>query len=171
MRRSTPFSARTPGKLLVIWRTSSMGPALLCPAFVLVDIFFGDQVYRYQSKLLLGLLAVKNVIAYVNGFTRHGEGILCGAGRDQTIFVFERRHNIGRSIDSHYKEIFALRLFGRQVASYRRWIVDGKHRIELLEGCQQVAHDPQAPVATAPGILVLGQDLDSRVFFDFLQKT
>src|SRR6516162_11505753 len=127
MRRSTPFSARTPGKLLVIWRTSSMGPALLCPAFVLVDIVFGDQVYRYQSKRLLGLLAVKNIVAYVNGFFRHGEGILCCARRYQAILVLQEWHHIGRSIDSHDEEIFALRLFGRQVASYRRWIVDGEH--------------------------------------------
>src|SRR5262252_9265286 len=105
MRRSTPFSARTPGKLLVIWRTSSMGPALLCPAFVLVDIFFGNQVHRDQSKSLLGLLAVKNIVAYFNSFARHRKGILRRAGRYQTILVFQGWHHVGRSVDSHYEEI------------------------------------------------------------------
>src|SRR6516165_1489988 len=87
-RRSTPFKARTPGKLLVIWRTSRMGPgALLCPAFVLVDIFFSDQFHRDQRQRLIRLFTVQNVVTYINGFAGHGKRILCRAGRNQTLLI------------------------------------------------------------------------------------
>src|ERR1700736_3397421 len=49
MLRLTFLRTRTPGKLLHIWRTSRIGRPLLGPAFVLVDIVFGDQVYRDEG--------------------------------------------------------------------------------------------------------------------------
>src|SRR6266481_4607371 len=74
MLRLTLLRTRTPGKLLHIWRTSRIGRALPGPAFVLVDIFFGDKVYRNQDKRLIGLLAVKNIVSHFNGFLRHHVG-------------------------------------------------------------------------------------------------
>src|ERR1700756_2862330 len=74
MLRLTLLSTRTPGKLLHIWRTSRIGRALPGPALVLVDIVFGDQVYRNQDNRLIGLLAVKNIVPHFNCFLRHHIG-------------------------------------------------------------------------------------------------
>jgi hypothetical protein len=49
MLRLTLLRTRPPGKLLQIWSTSRIDRSLLGPAFVLVDIVFGDQVYRDES--------------------------------------------------------------------------------------------------------------------------
>src|SRR5580704_7350349 len=82
MLRLTLLRTRTPGKLLHIWRTSRIGRALLCPAFVLVDIFFGDQVYRNQGECLIRLFPVQDIVPNLHGFAGHGVGILRRACRD-----------------------------------------------------------------------------------------
>jgi hypothetical protein len=59
----------TPGKLLQIWRTSRIGRSLLLgPAFVLVDIVFGDQVYRVEGEFLSRLLSIHKWLACLTPF-------------------------------------------------------------------------------------------------------
>src|ERR1700746_531524 len=89
IRRSTFLRARTPGKLLVIPRTSRIGRSSLSPAFVLVDIFFRDQIHRYKGKVLLRLLPIYSVVADLDGFPRHGVGILRGACCDQATRILQ----------------------------------------------------------------------------------
>src|ERR1700722_4945696 len=61
MLRLTFLRTRTPGKLLHIWRTSRIGRSpLLGPAFVLVDIVFGDQVYWDEGEVLSRLFTIYN---------------------------------------------------------------------------------------------------------------
>src|SRR3984893_13127061 len=89
IRRSTFLRARTPGKLLLIPRTSRIGRSLLGPAFVLVDLFFGDQIHRYEGKRLLRLLPIHDVVADLDGLARHGVGILRGTCCDQAIRILQ----------------------------------------------------------------------------------
>src|SRR6476660_4916088 len=84
IRRSTFLRARTPGKLLLIWRTSRSGRSLLGLAFVLVDIFFGNQIDRDEGERLSRLFPVDNVVTNLDGFTRHRVWILRCTGRNQT---------------------------------------------------------------------------------------
>src|SRR5271165_5845615 len=80
MLRLTLLRTRTPGKLLHIWRTSRIGRSLLLgPAFVLVDIFFGDQVHRNEGESLLRFLPIHDIVADLDCFPSHGVGILGSA--------------------------------------------------------------------------------------------
>src|ERR1700738_4394852 len=93
MLRLTLLRTRTPGKLLHIWRTSRIGRSLLLgPAFILVDIVFGNQVDRDQGEFLRWLLAIDNIVTNFDRLTGHRIGILRRARRNQTFFIFERRH-------------------------------------------------------------------------------
>src|SRR5258708_13931701 len=83
IRRSTFLRARTPGKLLVIPRTSRIGRSSLSPAFVLVDIFFRDQIHRNEGKCLLRLLPIYDVVANLYSLARHGIGFLRAASSAQ----------------------------------------------------------------------------------------
>src|SRR5580692_1828507 len=88
--RLTLLRTRTPGKLLQIWRTSRIGRSLLLgPAFVLVDIVFGDQVYRDEGEFLSWLLSIHNIVTNLDRFPGHRIGILGRTRDDQTIFIFE----------------------------------------------------------------------------------
>src|ERR1700758_1669353 len=140
--RSTFLSARTPGKLLLIPRTSRTGRALLGPAFVLSDIFFGDQVHRNQSELLRRLLTIHNVVTNRDRFLGHCVRILGRACRNQTIRVLQRGYHIGCTIDADDEKVLTLRLFGGQVAADSGWIVDGEHGIDLGECGQEGGHYP-----------------------------
>src|ERR1700738_2317077 len=83
MLRLTLLRTRTPGKLLHIWRTSRIGRSLLLgPAFVLVDIVFGDQVYRDEGKFLSRLFTIHTIVTNLDCFPGHRIGILRRAGRD-----------------------------------------------------------------------------------------
>src|SRR5260370_17812856 len=83
IRRSTFLRARTPGKLLVIPRTSRIGRSSLSPAFVLVDIFFRDQIHRNERKCLLRLLPIYDVVSNRSSLARHGLGISRGPPSNQ----------------------------------------------------------------------------------------
>src|ERR1700675_4938831 len=75
--RLTLLRTRTPGKLLQTWRTSRIGRSpLLGPTFVLVDIFFGDQVYWDEGKFLGRLLAIHTIVTDLNRFSGHRVRIL-----------------------------------------------------------------------------------------------
>ena len=80
MLRFTLFRTRTPGKLLQIWRTSRIGRSLLLgPAFVLVDIFFGDQVNWDEGEFLGRLLTIHNIVTNLDQRLRrpsHGAFVL-----------------------------------------------------------------------------------------------
>src|SRR5580692_2525231 len=89
-RSPTLLRTRTPGKLLQIWRNSRIGRSLLGPAFVLVDIFFGDQVDRNKGEFLSRLFTIHNIVTNVDRFARHRVRILCRTGRDQAVLIFER---------------------------------------------------------------------------------
>src|ERR1700756_4164390 len=79
--RLTLLRTRTPGKLLQIWRTSRIGRSLLLgPAFVLVDIFFGDQIYWDQGEFLGRFLPIHALIANLHSFPGHRVRILGCAG-------------------------------------------------------------------------------------------
>src|ERR1700744_2637695 len=83
MLKLTLLRTRTPGKLLQIWRTSRIGRSLLLgPAFVLVDIFFGDQVNWDEGKSLGRFLTIDNIVTNLDRFPRHGIRILGSAGGD-----------------------------------------------------------------------------------------
>src|SRR3984893_18301258 len=135
MFRFTLLSTRTPGKLLQIWRTSRIGRSLLLgPAFVLVDIIFGDQVYWDEGEFLGRFLAIHTIVTDLDRFSGHRIRILGRARGNQAIFIFERRHYVGGSIDADDKEIFPLRLLGRQIAPNGGRIVNRKHRIDFWKG-------------------------------------
>src|SRR5580704_17553184 len=132
MLRFTFLRTRTPGKLLLIWRTSRIGRSLLLrPAFVLVDIFFGDQVYRDQGEFLSRLLTIHNIVTDIDRFPRHRVRILGRTSRDQAIFIFERRHYVWCSIDPDTKEVFSLCLLGGQIATDSRRIVNREYGIDF----------------------------------------
>src|SRR6476646_4870956 len=100
MLRLTLLRTRTPGKLLQIWRTSRIGPPpLLGPAFILVDIFFGDQVDRDEGEILCWLLAIDDVVPNLDRFAGHCIRILGRTSHNQAVFVFERGYHVRRSID------------------------------------------------------------------------
>src|SRR3984957_18185609 len=131
MLRLTLLRTFTPGKLLQIWRTSRIGRSLLLgPAFVLVDIFFGDQVYWDEGECLGRFLAIHAIVTNLDCFPGHRIRILGRTCGDQAIFIFERRHYVGSSIDADDKEIFPLRLLGRQIATDGGRIINRKHRID-----------------------------------------
>src|SRR6202008_3697073 len=90
MLRFTLLRTRTPGKRLHIWRTSRIGRSLLLgPAFVLTDIFFGNQVYRDKRERLFRLFPIHNVVTNFDRLASHRIGILGCACRDKAIWVFE----------------------------------------------------------------------------------
>src|SRR6202011_2819570 len=72
--------------------------------------------------------------------------------------------SIGRAVDSHNKELVSVRLFRREITSNSGGIVDRKNCVNLREGGQQVGHYTQPTVSAATSVLVLGQNLDARIF-------
>src|SRR5260221_12380016 len=108
IRRSTFLRARTPGKLLVIPRTSRIGRSSLSPTFVLVDIFFRDQIHRNEGKCLLRLLPIYHVVANLDSLARHGVGILRGGCSDQATRILQGRNHVRCSVHAHDEEILPL---------------------------------------------------------------
>jgi hypothetical protein len=73
--RLTLLRTRMPGKLLQIWRTSRIGRSLLLgPAFVLVDIFFGDQVYWDEGEFLNRFLAIHAIVTNLEWYSPSRKG-------------------------------------------------------------------------------------------------
>src|SRR5580700_6604662 len=90
MLSPTLLRTRTPGKLLQIWRNSRIGRSLLLgPAFVLVDIVFGDQFNRNEGEFLSRLFTIHNIVTNVDRFARHRVRILCRTSHDQAVLIFE----------------------------------------------------------------------------------
>jgi hypothetical protein len=89
----------------------------------------------------------------------------------QTILVLQVRYHVRRSIDACNKKVFALRLLGRQIASNRRRVVDRKHRINFRICGQQVGHNSKTFITLALRILILGENLDTRIFLDDFKKS
>ena len=80
--RSTPLSARTPGKLFVTPRTVRIGcpGRLLGPALVLVDIVASDQLGRDKDDVFARLFPGHDLCAHFDRLLRHGVRILGGGG-------------------------------------------------------------------------------------------
>src|SRR5580704_6017924 len=133
--RLTLLRTRTPGKLLHIWRISRIGRSLLFgPAFVLVDIFFGDQVHWDEGECVRRLLTIHAIVTDLDRFSRHRIRILGRTRGDQAIFILQRRHHVGGPIHADDKEIFPLRLLGRQIATDGGRIVNRKYGIDFWKG-------------------------------------
>src|SRR5262245_3848022 len=124
MVRSTPLSARTPGKLFVTPRTVRIGcPGwLLGPALVLVDIVAGDQLGRNEDCILGWCFPSHDVHADLVGLLGHRVGILRRSGFEQATLALQCGHGIRRAIDAHDKELIALGLLGGKITANSCWI-------------------------------------------------